>query len=325
MTRTLRRIIVPLDGSPLAERALPVAVSIAHRAHAPIELVGVQPLITHTFPGDAVAGVDVERDAARGLERYLEQTASHLHHNSGISVSHQLLRGHPAERIAAHSKARHAGLIVMTSHGRGGLTRMWLGSVADQLLRLTETPVLLLKGDLGKPPVFSTVLLALDRSSLEGEVIKHGIAFASLAPGARIELVHVVEPPLPVMTGMAPAGVTLDPDLLSDAEKPARDHVEAIAENLRRKGMEVGTHLPVGVGVGGIICDVAERLRADLIVTGTPGWKGVRRLLLGSVADKLVRGAPCPVLVIPLAAALRRAGNAGKPARKRQEKVVLGV
>ena len=327
MTRSLRRILVPLDGSPLAERALPVAVGLARRAHASIELVGVQPVIPEYLgPVDAVmTGGVLELEATQQLAQHLEQTASRLHQSSGISVSHQVLRGDPAERIAAHGKARRAGLIVMTSHGRGGLTRMWLGSVADRLLRLTKTPVLLLKGDLSTPPVFSTLLFALDRSNLEGEVIKHGIAFASLAPGTRIELVHVVEPPLPVMTGVAPAVVTLDPDLMTDASRPARAHLEEIAEQLRRKGVKVDTHLPVGIGVGGIVCDMAERLRADLIVTGTHGRKGVRRLLIGSVADKLVRGASCPVLVIPLAPAIRRAAEAGKPKRTRREKVGFGV
>ena len=326
MTRSLRRILVPLDGSPLAEQALPVAVSLARQARTSVELVGVQPLITHTFPGDAViAGVELERDAARHLERYLEQTASHTHLATGVTVSHQVLHGQPADRIAALAKTRRAGLIVMTTHGRGGLARLWLGSVADQLLRITRTPVLLLHPtDTATPQTLTHALVALD-TDLEGLVLDRAIAFAGLVSGTRFALVHVIEPPPAVYSELSAIPAALDPELVATVAGRARDHLEVIARRMRERGCEVTTHVPVAGPVGREVCVLAERLEAGLIVVGTHGRRGTMRLLLGSVADKVVRGAKRPVLVVPMTGGMRTADGRERMARIRRRKTVYAT
>ena len=321
MTRSLRRILVPLDGSPLAERALPVAVSLARKAHTSIELVGVQPFIVE-YTGDAVmAGGVIERAAARQLERYLEQTASHIRHNSGVSVSCQILHGEPATRIAALAKARRAGLIVMTTHGRGGLARLWLGSVADQLLRVTRTPVLLLHPQDAAAQPLSPALVALD-TDLEGLVLDRAIAFAGLVSGTRFALVHVIEPPPPVYSELAALPAALDPELVKEAEDRARKPLDVLAGGMRERGLDVTTHVPVSGQVGHEVCHLAEQLDTGLIVVGTHGRRGTMRLLLGSVADKVVRGARRPVLVIPMAGGKRKADSRERMAKIRRRKIV---
>lgn len=327
MTRTLRRILVPLDGSPLAERALPVAVSLARQAHTSIELVGVQPLIAEYMgPVDAVmTGGVLEQEAARQLTRYLEQTASHLHLNSGISVSHQVVHGQPAERIAALARARRAGLIVMTTHGRGGLARLWLGSVADQLLRVTRTPVLLLHSqDASATQPLTPALVALD-NDLEGLVLDRAIAFAGLMSGTTFALAHVIAPPPSVYTEMSPVPAALDSELVEQVVGRARAHLETIATRLRERGCEVTTHVSVAAPVGRELCDLAEKLNAGLIVVGTHGRRGTMRMLLGSVADKVVRGANRPVLVIPMAGRRRKADSRERMAKIRRNKAAYTV
>ena len=322
MNRSLRRILVPLDGSPLAERALPVAVSLARKADTSIELVGVQPFIVE-YTGDAVmAGGVIEREAARQLERYLEQTALHVRQNSGVSVSCQILHGDPAARIAALARARRAGLIVMTTHGRGGLARFWLGSVADQLLRVTRTPVLLLHPqDTAAPQPLSPALVALD-TDLEGLVLDRAIAFAGLVSGTRFALVHVIEPPPLVYSELSALPAALDPELVKETEDRARNHLETIAKRMRERGWDVTTHVPVAAPVGHEVCNLAEQLGAGLIVVGTHGRRGAMRLLLGSVADKVVRGGKRPVLVIPMAGGKRKADSRERMAKIRRRKAV---
>ena len=327
MTRSLRRILVPLDGSPLAERALPVAVRLARQAHTSIELVGVQPQIAEYMgPVDAVmTGGVLEQEAARHLARYLEQTASHLHLNSGIIVSHQVLHGQPADRIAALARTRRVGLIVMTTHGRGGLARLWLGSVADQLLRATRTPVLLLHPQDAPATVpLTPALVALD-SDLEGLVLDRAIAFAGLVSGTQFALAHVIAPPPPVYTEMSPVPAALNPELVAEVMGHTQSHLEAIAKGMRERGYEVTTHVSVAAPVGRELCDLAEKLNAGLIVVGTHGRRGTMRMLLGSVADKVVRGANRPVLVVPMAGDRRKAVSRERTANRRRARPSYAV
>ena len=324
MTKSLRWILVPLDGSPLAERALPVAVNLARRSRASIELVGVLPVLADVIVPDGGLTTEavLQRTAARQLGGYLEQTAEHLQQGSGVSVSHQVLRGQPAARIAALAKSRRAGLIVMTTHGRSGLARLWLGSVADQLLRVTRTPVLLLHPqDAAVPQALTPALIALD-TDLEGLVLDRAIAFAGLVTGSQFALVHVIEPPPAVYTEMSALPAALDPELVEENAGRARDHLEVIARRMRERGCEVTTHVPVAGPVGQEVCDLAERMGAGLIVVGTHGRRGAMRLLLGSVADKIVRGAKRPVLVVPMAGKVPRADSRERAARIRRRKTV---
>lgn len=324
--RPLRRLLVPLDGSPLAEQALPVAASLALKAHAPIELVGVQPLIGEYLVAAevAVSGGALEREAAERLDAYLARTAAALQKRAGVKVGHLVLHGQPAAKLAAHARTRKTSLIVMTTHGRGGIARMWLGSVADQLLRESRTPVLLLHPhDAARPHAFTTLVVGLDRSAREEVVLERAIAFAALAPGTRFALAYVVEPPLPVSTEFS-AAPAFDPSLVNEAVAQGQAHLETIAARMRNHGLEVSTHALVGASVGRELCELADRLKADLIVVGTHGRSGTRRMLLGSVADKVVRGAARPVLVVPMAG-IAKADAQEPKALRRREKVVYAL
>jgi nucleotide-binding universal stress UspA family protein len=146
----LKRILVPLDGSELAEQALPLACMLAEVAHADLHLFqAVFPISGALYPSELLTSPDVEPEAllksiCRNTTTYLEYVASTLHHPC-YSVSVGTTVGHPAEAILIEAEQQHADLIVMVTHGYGGIQRWALGSVADKVLRATTTPILIIR------------------------------------------------------------------------------------------------------------------------------------------------------------------------------------
>ena len=146
------RILVPLDGSELAERALPLARSISQSSTATVHLVRVVsrlPELEAGRTGDSILIAELERDAARQLvegritrgKEYVGRVAAQLE-NAGIEVATALLEGGPAENIVNYTKEHGIDLVVMSTHGYGGLKRLFLGSVTDRVIRSCEVPVL---------------------------------------------------------------------------------------------------------------------------------------------------------------------------------------
>ncbi len=146
----LKRILVPLDGSELAEQALPLACMLAEVAHADLHLFqAVFPISGALYPSELLTSPDVGSEAllksiCRNTTTYLEYVASTLHHPC-YSVSVGTTVGHPAEAILIEAEQQHADLIVMVTHGYGGIQRWALGSVADKVLHATTIPILIIR------------------------------------------------------------------------------------------------------------------------------------------------------------------------------------
>jgi len=143
---TFHAILVPLDGSAAGEQAIPVGARIARRAGATLHFaMACEPSparpLSSELPRVAEA---VEREARIREAGYLETVAEAARSTHGLSVTTALLEGPAASALAEHVRACRIGLVVMTTHGRGGLSRWWLGSVTDRLLRRTPVPLLLL-------------------------------------------------------------------------------------------------------------------------------------------------------------------------------------
>ncbi len=146
------RILVPLDGSGLAERALPLAQSISQSSNAAIHLVRVVsrlPELEAGRTGNSIQVAELERDAARQLvegritrgREYIGLVAAQLE-KAGIEVTTAMLEGGAAENIVNYTKEHGIDLVVMSTHGFGGLKRLFLGSVTDRVIRSCEVPVL---------------------------------------------------------------------------------------------------------------------------------------------------------------------------------------
>ncbi|MGH9887144.1 MAG: universal stress protein [bacterium] len=302
------RLLVPLDRSPLAEQALGPAAAIARGACAAMDLVLVhQPVASGGFgdlPWNAEQIVDEDR--------YLETIAGELHDGASVSASHAVLRGNAVEMICARAYDVSANLIVMTSHGRTGLSRAWLGSVADGVLRRAGIPVLVLRAIERKADrlvasgLFKHLLIPLDGSPHSSEILASAAALARSC-GARVTLLRVIEPvltpsfeaPIPVQFGMPE---TYPP---SFADKPAtqrlvaeaEQHLLEVAATLAGQGVpQVETRVVVEWAAAQAILDFARGNHVDVIAMSTHG-RGASRLLVGSVADKVLRASGLPVLL----------------------------
>ena len=297
--------MVPLDGSSLAEQALPVAGTIAHRRGMKVDLVSVLQeipgFVTNLAGGEEVlANPELERERRDEFTQYLQEAAEGLATTHGVDITVSLLDGPPAQKLAEHARVRHAGLFVMTTHGHGGLSRLWLGSVADRLLRRIQVPVLLFRPREAPPHTeFRHILIALDGSP-EGEgVIEPAVELGSLTPSAQFTLVQVIEPPIALITRLAMYPAKLRPNWREVQENCARSYLDRVAARLRARGITIRTEIISARGAGEQIAECADRLGADLIAVGTHGARGVERMLLGSVADKVIRAAQQAVLVVP--------------------------
>jgi len=308
------RIVVPLDGSRFGERALPLALSVAERSGGSLDLITVAVPAIHPVAGRdvAVTGDDSgDRGEARAGE-YLDHVAGQIRATGyeGGLVRDVISPGNAARSIVRYLAEVEADLIVMSTHGRGPLQRAWLGSTADGVIRRSPCPVLLVRPpdavteiepedrppiDLSaRPEAFARVVVPLDGSEAAER------AFDALPPllaeGAKVHLLRIVPP---FVAGGSP--------YLPHAVREAQDHEmvkRASAEYLERfRGrVEASGYVaePEVVTAGQpavAILRASEETGAALIAMSTSGRGGAARLLLGSVADKVVRGAPCPVLL----------------------------
>ena len=298
--RTFRTILVPLDGSELAEQALPLAEHLAMATGAELELVRVHvpPTAWDIYADAMTAGPDV-RDSAPAEGAYLEEQARRAR-GTGLTVNASLLEGEVAPAIARRARAV-ADLIVMTTHGRGPFSRLWLGSVADQLLRSLAQPMLLVRPTMeawavASSPPYRRILVPLDGTDGSEAALE-----AALALGApditEYVLVRVLNVPVPALAVPVPMAVETEPTELEEAR--AAEKLETVAAGLRVRGFKARVCVEVRGGAAEGILAAAEREAPDVIALATRAPGRVERMLLGSVADKVVRAAHEPVLVVP--------------------------
>lgn len=293
-------IVVPLDGSVFSEHALPVAATVARRAGAALHLVRVNsaPIVAEVARGFSTPDVRFwEEDRA-----YLTGVAQRLASTAGVSASVDVLDGPVVESLLEYAIGRRADLVIMTTHGRGPFSRFWLGSVADQLVSRLPMPLLLVRPQTALPtlnhePGFRRQLIALDGSPRAEAILPPAVELGRLM-GSSFVLLRAVEWP-PVygvdLTGYALAGTEIEVFRRLHAE--ALDYLEKTADRLRREGLEVQTRVADRLHPAAAILEEAAALSCDLIALDTHGRHGVPRLFLGSVADKVVRGAPVSVLL----------------------------
>jgi nucleotide-binding universal stress UspA family protein len=290
-----RSILVPVDGSPLAEAAIPTALAIAERARSKLQLVMVY---ADSFPPQPIAPA----------KQYLEDLARCVRQQLGDSVSAVLLEGPVGSSLVKHACKTGPDLVVMTTHGRGGLERAWLGSVADQLIRTAGIPMLIVRPrDDGTVPVFepSEILVPLDGSPLAERALRPAVALARLWD-AEVSLLQIIQPLPPDGEPAWPLPAGYDTELTRISCESASEYLSVQAEHLRRTGIRAsGVAMTGTAGVAQTLVEVATPTRVGLLAMATHGRGGLRRIVLGSVTDKVVRGAQVPVLVIPAVRAPR--------------------
>jgi nucleotide-binding universal stress UspA family protein len=298
-----RSLLVPLDGSEFAEHALPLAASVARRAGAGLRLVRVHVSLASPYSGSELAA-DVTLDATirENESAYLEGVVNRLTASVPVHVSGTLADGPVADALHEHAQTVAADLVVMATHGRGGLSRFWLGSVADALVRRLPMPVLLVRpqdgaADLTRDHVLHHILVPLDGSELAEQALGPAVVLGNLMQADYL-LVRVVDPLQ--AAGLDTAGHPIS-GLVAEGRKRLLEHATAyldgLAEQLREQAVQVHTRAIVSFQTAEAILGQAGTHPTDLITLATHGRGGLTRLLLGSVADKVMRGALTPVLV----------------------------
>lgn len=313
-----RHVVVPLDGSDFSRTAVPYALALASGSDTVVELVSaVDPAWLPSgagYPGSLMAGdpaygsgaeapvgaPDVIEAARRTGEKELQATAEQVREETGATVRWELLDGEPSEAVAAHVEQAAADLVVMSTHGRGGLERAWLGSVADRLIRRVGVPLLLVRPgeeDRGpQEPSIRRVLVPLDGSELAEAALAPAVRVARQV-GASLELLRVVDPAMLTESPYIPATPEDSAEYAERQTSEARSYLMGVAERLRADGVEVA-EVSVDDGVPASTILGRAAVGADLIAMATHGRGGLKRWLVGSVSDKVLRGADVPVMLV---------------------------
>jgi nucleotide-binding universal stress UspA family protein len=293
-----RQIVVPLDGSRFAEAALPIALDVSRRTEADVRLVTVQE------PIPSFAYDEWEAAASDWSEDYLANVIQRIGERAGGTVSTSLRTGPVVERLHDEVEEVEADLVVMATHGRGMLSRAWLGSVADGFVHLCDRPVLLVRPEEAEEEAqeitaeapLQRMLIPLDGSELSEAALEHAVQLGSLF-GCSYHLVRIVPYPVDIASPYLPHTVQMNQGLVEEACESAREYLEARAERLRRRDLEVDTGVFVDAQPGRGILREAEERSCDFIAMSTHGRKGLTRAILGSTSDKVLRGTRVPVLL----------------------------
>lgn len=292
------RLLVPLDGSRLAESALPAARFLAEKSGAAVALL-------HIIEKHAPRNIHGDRHLTSVAEAnaYLAETAARFFPAS-IPVRchvHTLETADVARGIADHLLELNQDTVVMSAHGHGGLRDILFGNIAQQVVALGTMPVLLIHP--GEDPFRCRNLLVPHDGVPEHEpALLAGMTLARLTDAA-VELVMVIPTTHTLKGAQAAAGQLLPGAtraLLDLAEQEGADHLRRHAEELRAQGIQ--THFEVLRGdPAACIIQTGQRIAANVIVLGTHGKSGAKAFWEGSVAARVAAGSTSCLLFIPVA------------------------
>ena len=297
------KVLLATDGSEEAILAAHIAADLANKTDSELHIVHARPRIAPHHPGYYV-GPEVIEGATEKERKLLDQEAQRLldaqvgqvRTAGGRTVQTHLRIGRVDEEIIAAAEELGAGLIVVGSRGRGGMRRALMGSVSESVVRHAHCPVMVVRGE---TVIFPTrILLATDGSE---EAKLASSTAADLAKSTNSELHVVCVEHTPAIFYEMP-GTVVDPTLQSrlevGAEEATKTRLNEQVQKIREAGIEVAeTHTREGFPDEEIV-GLAGRLSAGLIVIGSRGRGRLRRALLGSVSDSVVRHAHCPVIVV---------------------------
>lgn len=283
-----KRIVVGVDFSPESDLALTQGLAIARKT-------GAELLMLHAL---SVIEVDADPESkelfAEQQKRDREQLGElrERHSGGGVVISHALVDGEPAAALVEAAGEVEASLVVVGTHGRTGIRRFLLGSVAEKVVRRCEADVLVARP--GARRGFRRILVATDFSGPAERALETAVALAD--DGAEIDLVHFWQLPVPITSHYLP--MTTQTDAFGRLSRELEDAAHKRGAELleRHRNDRVGIDLDIQRGPAA--SSIVDRAGGyDLIAVGRRGMSTLERWLVGSVTDKVVRHAPCSVLV----------------------------
>jgi nucleotide-binding universal stress UspA family protein len=287
------RILVPSDGSDHALRAMEHAQRLSNAFDAAVYVLNVVDLDAAGGPFN-MGGLDEEF-----IERLKERGHDEIHSSvaklgEGIDVHTDVITGTPSNAILEYADENAIDLLVMGTHGRSGLKRYVLGSVAESVVRRSEPPVITVRAtDQRQAPTgYDDILVPTDGSTHAGLAAEHGIEIAQRFD-ARIHAVHIVD--IRVLSGTPDAAVPAS--FFEELTAHGEEVTEAVAERARAAGLDVTTTVQKGMPSTALVSYVQEQ-DIDLVTMGSAGRTGLDRYLMGSTTNRIIRHSEAPVLSI---------------------------
>jgi len=303
-TLSIQNIVVPIDFSKMSVQAIQIAKRLARRFGASIHLAHVRQFnsaadfMAPVPPMVPFSIMPYEQNGEQTALRELKKVASEC----GVSsASCDVLGGAPPfDEICRLGQTIPADLIVMPTHGRTGLKHVFLGSTAERIVQHSSCPVLVTRGNSAQSKNGSrfrikTILVPVDFSGCSREGVGYAIAFAKEF-GAKIILVHATY--LGYVYSCEGTAIYDLPGLQKAARKTAERKMRDLVRSVNFGAVKYQTAFTDGSPVIDI-CAFAKDHDADLIITSTHGFTGFTHVLIGSIAEQVVRHAPCSVLVVP--------------------------
>jgi nucleotide-binding universal stress UspA family protein len=313
--RMTTTVLVPLDGSDKDERALPAAAALADLTDGALHLIRVlEPPDKTLVPRAEALGIpDVMHDERETMEWSVRGTADRLAADTGRRVTAEVADGTDvAHTLLRRVSERHADVVVMATRAAGVLGRTVRGSVADRVVRESPRPVVVVPPGAddtrGKHIQLGRVLVPLDGSALSLKAIDHLLALPHAADLEYV-LLEVIRPALTYFATMhdapawaatmATAGANLAATDVTEARADAEQRLNAVAERLRVRGARVvDVRVVEAADPAEAIASAVRTELADFIAMSTHGLSGFKRMVLGSVAEKVVRESDVPVLLV---------------------------
>ena len=304
------RILAPLDGSATSEQVLPYTRALATALSLPVTLLhAIEPEVI-SIPRILNPSLHMEEmvdHRIRHARSYVDPVAEGLK-KAGIRADFEIPQDEPAAAIVAEAGKDAGTLITMSSHGRSGLARWWMGSVTDKVLHLTENPMLVIRA-IAQPQRapennFERVLVPVDGSELAEEILPH-VVFLAATMGLAVDLVQANPSRDEYYRSMS-----IGPHEVARATPSYEEYIEAVdavsesylnglkSRLTRQEGLSaVDVRLLHGPAAE-TISDLAAAISNNLVAMTTHGRSGVGRLMLGSVAERVVRQSGDPVLLV---------------------------
>jgi nucleotide-binding universal stress UspA family protein len=306
-----RKILVPLDGSELAEKAL-------RYARTPAARIGAEVILLHVC-GPEECHCEAEKCTAQPMHRvYVEHTAQMFRNSleavaaDKIEIGWEILVGDPAAQIVSYAREQNADRIIMASHGRSGIGRWVIGSVADKVARESPVPVVIIRASAEEAERSdmpdSKILVLLDGSDMAEQVLPFAIEHAEMS-GRKVVLLRICEPPdieSPFFYHLTRVEYPPTKPLIWDdyvkevmakCEDKTKEYLAGIEKRLKDDGLKVSSEILVGKPADEIV-DYVGKHSFNLIAMTTHGRSGLTRWAYGSVADRVLHTASCPLLLV---------------------------
>ena len=295
------KILVPLDGSTTAEKVLPYARYLAGKFRVPVELLAVVDIgevASHMVSEKARFLDTIIEEAVRNLTEYLRGVATTF---KAGDVSCAVEKGKPEDAIIEKAETDRAMLITMATHGRSGVNRFLLGSVAEKVLRGTVNPLLLVRAineakSTGEATLKS-IIVPLDGSKI-AEGVLPTVAEMAKKLGLEVELFRAYHLPYNVYAGDEGFHAGNYDELLTSVRDEAKEYLEKKADEVKDLGVATATYVAKEGFAGDEIIALGRKTADNLIAMSSHGRSGVKRWVLGSVAETVVRHSGDPVLII---------------------------